>query len=96
MAHKTLLLHLDDSADEAALREKLRELPGVAHVGEWDDDADDTGAPELTPALAAELQRRMDEADRNPESGIPMETVHQEMEDFLQQRRQERQANKSR
>jgi len=79
MAHKTLLLHLDDSADEAALREKLRELPGIAHVGEWDDE---------TFEMTAEIAAKIDAGERAAAKGrvSSAEEVHRRLKERLDAR----------
>ena len=41
----------------------------------WDRLADQGHEPELSDELKAELDRRIEEMDRNPDSGIPWEVV---------------------
>jgi putative addiction module component (TIGR02574 family) len=41
----------------------------------WDRLADQGYEPELTAELKAELDRRIEELDRNPDAGIPWEEV---------------------
>jgi putative addiction module component (TIGR02574 family) len=44
----------------------------------WDRLADQGHEPELTTEMKAELDRRLEELDRNPGAGIPWETVKAE------------------
>jgi putative addiction module component (TIGR02574 family) len=41
----------------------------------WDQLADQDLEPELTEELKAELDRRIEEMDRNPDAGIPWEAA---------------------
>jgi len=41
----------------------------------WDRLPDQGHEPELSEAMKAELDRRIEEMDRNPEAGIPWEVV---------------------
>jgi putative addiction module component (TIGR02574 family) len=41
----------------------------------WDQLADQGLEPELTEELKAELDRRIEEMDRNPDAGIPWEAA---------------------
>ena len=41
----------------------------------WDRLPDQGDGPELTGEMKAELDRRIEEMDRNPDSGIPWEVV---------------------
>jgi len=46
----------------------------------WDDLEGEGYDPDLTPGQAAELNRRLAEFEKNPEDGIPWETVKAEVE----------------
>ena len=55
----------------------------IALIGElWDSLDPDMAAP-ITDELAAELDRRVAEADASPEEGVPWKTIVQEMRDRL-------------
>jgi putative addiction module component (TIGR02574 family) len=41
----------------------------------WDQLADQGYEPELTEEMKAELDRRIEELDRNPDAGVPWEEV---------------------
>lgn len=45
----------------------------------WDEIAQDEDAEPVSPALAAELNRRLEEFRRNPESGIPWSEVKRQL-----------------
>ena len=46
----------------------------------WDSITQDGYEPPLTPAQEAEIDRRLDEHRRNPQSAIPWERVKTELE----------------
>ena len=45
----------------------------------WDEIAQDDEAEPVSPALAAELQRRLEEFRQNPASGIPWSEVRRQI-----------------
>ena len=67
--------------------EQLRELPvedRLQIVGElWDSIAADSASLKLTPAQLAELDRRMDELEKNPNEGRSWEEVRADIEKRL-------------
>lgn len=67
--------------------EQLRELPveeRLQIVGElWDSIAEDASALELTPEQQAELNRRLDDLEKNPAEGRPWEEVRADIQKRL-------------
>ena len=61
---------------------KALPLPERIELAEalWDSITQDGYEPPLTPAQEAEIDRRLDEHRRNPQSAIPWETVKAELE----------------
>ena len=49
----------------------------------WDDIAGNGFDPDLTPEQAAELDRRLDQFEKNPRRGIPLEKVKAEMREHF-------------
>ena len=56
--------------DSWPVADRLRLMEGI-----WDSLADQGYAPELTDEIKAELDRRVEEMDRNPDAAIPWETA---------------------
>lgn len=63
--------------------EKLTVTERIALMGELWDSLDPDDAAPITEELAAELDRRVAEADASPEEGVPWETVLKEARDRL-------------
>lgn len=61
---------------------KALPLPERIELAEalWDSITKDGYEPPLTPAQEAEIDRRLDEHRRNPQSAIPWERVKAELE----------------
>ncbi len=61
---------------------KALPLPERIELAEalWDSITQDGYEPPLTPAQEAEIDRRLDEHRRNPQSAIPWERVKAELE----------------
>ena len=61
---------------------KALPLPERIELAEalWDSIMQDGYEPPLTPAQEAEINRRLEEHRRNPQSAIPWETVKAELE----------------
>ena len=61
---------------------KALPLPERIELAEalWDSITQDGYEPPLTPAQAAEIDRRLEEHRRNPQSAIPWEQVKAELE----------------
>ena len=61
---------------------KALPLPERIELAEalWETIANDGYEPPLTPAQAAELDRRLEEHRRNPQTGIPWEQVKAELD----------------
>ncbi len=68
----------------ATLLETVKKLPLAERVelaeALWENIADEGYEPALTPAQAAELDRRLEEHRRHPDTGIPWEQVKAELE----------------
>jgi putative addiction module component (TIGR02574 family) len=62
---------------------KALPLPERIELAEalWEDIAEEGYEPPVTPAQAAELDRRLEEHRRNPQTGIPWEQVKAELEE---------------
>ena len=62
---------------------KALPLPERIELAEalWEDIAEEGYDPPLTPAQAIELDRRLEEHRRNPQTGIPWEQVKAELEE---------------
>jgi putative addiction module component (TIGR02574 family) len=61
---------------------KALPLPERIHLAEalWESITDEGHEPPLTPAQAQELDRRLEEHRRNPQTGIPWEQVKAELD----------------
>ena len=63
--------------------ENLSTEERIKLIGELWDSLDPDDAAPITEELAAELDRRVAEADASPEEGVPWETVLKEARDRL-------------
>ena len=54
--------------DSWPVADRLRLMEGI-----WDSLADQGYEPELTEEMKAELDRRIEEMDQNPDAGVPWE-----------------------
>lgn len=68
----------------ATLFETAKRLPLAERVelaeALWENIAAEGHEPALTPAQAAELDRRLEEHNRRPETGVPWEQVKAQLE----------------
>ena len=62
---------------------KALPLPERSELAEalWETITDEGHEPPLTPAQAQELDRRLEEHRRNPQTGIPWEQVKKELDE---------------
>jgi putative addiction module component (TIGR02574 family) len=69
---------------DTTLLETAKKLPLADQVvlaeALWENIAEQGYDPELSPAQAAELDRRLEEYHKHPETGIPWEQVKAELE----------------
>lgn len=59
-----------DAVESLSIVDRIRLVQDI-----WDRLGDQGDEPKLTDDLKAELDRRIDELDRNPDAGIPWEVV---------------------
>jgi putative addiction module component (TIGR02574 family) len=65
--------------DKSSTLESLTAEERIALIGRLWDSLDPAAAAPLSPALAAELDRREAEADADPEAGIPWTALRDEL-----------------
>jgi putative addiction module component (TIGR02574 family) len=66
-------------ADRSDALESLSAQERIALIGRLWDSLDPAVAAPLSPALAAELDRREAEADADPDEGIPWDALREEL-----------------
>jgi putative addiction module component (TIGR02574 family) len=65
--------HIEKTLNEIAVWSKDDQIEFLCQA--WDQLVDAGWQPELTEELKAELDRRLDAADANPQAAIPLEKV---------------------
>ncbi|MDQ8168269.1 MAG: addiction module protein [Gemmatimonadota bacterium] len=66
--------------DRSAALESLTAQERIVLMGRLRDSLDSATAAPLSPALAAELERREAESDADPDAGIPWDALRDELQ----------------